>query len=124
MKRLTDWYFNSLKKQILIPFLALIMISGMAISYMSYKNKVSESSMTLVASADENSAAANEVAMTMEQIAAGAIDQIEVGQNNEMAVKLLADKINDLEGQASKMATESENMFKASENGITQVQGL
>lgn len=87
-------------------------------------DKVSDSSMTLVASADENSAAANEVAMTMEQIAAGAIDQIEVGQNNEMAVKLLADKINDLEEQTGKMATESENMFKASENGITQVQGL
>lgn len=87
-------------------------------------DKVSDSSMTLVASADENSAAANEVAMTMEQIAAGAIDQIEVGQNNEMAVKLLADKINDLEAQTGKMATESENMFKASENGITQVQGL
>ncbi|MEY9865101.1 methyl-accepting chemotaxis protein [Peribacillus sp. B2I2] len=87
-------------------------------------DKVSDSSMTLVASADENSAAANEVAMTMEQIAAGAIDQIEVGQNNEIAVKLLADKINDLEAQTSKMATESENMFKASENGITQMQGL
>lgn len=87
-------------------------------------DKVSDSSMTLVASADENSAAANEVAMTMEQIAAGAIDQIEVGQNNEIAVKLLADKINDFEAQTSKMATESENMFKASENGITQVQGL
>ncbi|MFJ7310073.1 methyl-accepting chemotaxis protein [Peribacillus frigoritolerans] len=80
--------------------------------------------MTLVASADKNSAAANEVAMTMEQIAAGAIDQIEVGQNNEMAVKLLADKINDLEAQTGKMTTESENMFKASENGITQVQSL
>ncbi|MFE4130734.1 methyl-accepting chemotaxis protein [Peribacillus sp. YIM B13482] len=87
-------------------------------------DKVSDSSMTLVASADENSAAANEVALTMEQIAAGAIDQIEVGQNNERAVKLLADKINDLEAQASNMATESENIFKASENGITQVQGL
>ncbi|MGE7762833.1 methyl-accepting chemotaxis protein [Peribacillus sp. NPDC097895] len=87
-------------------------------------DKVSDSSMTLVASADENSAAANEVAMTMEQIAAGAIDQIEVGQNNENAVKLLADKINDLEVQTSKMALESENMFKASENGITQVKDL
>ncbi|MGE7186733.1 methyl-accepting chemotaxis protein [Peribacillus sp. NPDC006672] len=87
-------------------------------------DKVSDSSMTLVSSADENSAAANEVAMTMEQIASGAINQIEVGQNNERAVKLLADKINNLEAQASKMATESENMFKASENGITQVQDL
>ncbi|MFD9627588.1 methyl-accepting chemotaxis protein [Peribacillus muralis] len=87
-------------------------------------DKVSESSMTLVASAEENSAAANEVALTMEQIASGAIDQIEVGQNNENAVKLLADKINDLDAETSKMALESHNMFKASENGIAQVQDL
>ncbi|PJN90959.1 hypothetical protein CVN76_07125 [Bacillus sp. mrc49] len=87
-------------------------------------DKVSESSMTLVASAEENSAAANEVALTMEQIASGAIDQIEVGQNNEKAVKLLADKINDLDAETSKMALESDNMFKASENGITQVRDL
>lgn len=33
MRSLTERYFNSLKKQILIPFLALIMISGMAISF-------------------------------------------------------------------------------------------
>ncbi|MGE6377663.1 methyl-accepting chemotaxis protein [Peribacillus muralis] len=87
-------------------------------------DKVSDSSMTLVASAEENSAAANEVALTMEQIASGAIDQIEVGQNNENAVKLLADKINDLDAETSKMALESDNMFKASESGITQVQDL
>ncbi|WP_285768580.1 methyl-accepting chemotaxis protein [Peribacillus sp. SI8-4] len=87
-------------------------------------DKVSDSSMTLVASAEENSAAANEVALTMEQIASGAIDQIEVGQNNENAVKLLADKINDLDAETSKMALESDNMFKASENGITQVRDL
>ncbi|KWW18000.1 hypothetical protein AS888_21075 [Peribacillus simplex] len=87
-------------------------------------DKVSDSSMTLVASAEENSAAANEVALTMEQIASGAIDQIEVGQNNEKAVKLLADKINDLDAETSKMALESDNMFKASENGITQVRDL
>lgn len=87
-------------------------------------DRVSDSSMTLVASAEENSAAANEVALTMEQIASGAIDQIEVGQNNENAVKLLADKINVLDAETSKMALESDNMFKASESGITQVQDL
>ena len=87
-------------------------------------NKVSDSSMLLVASAEENSAAANEVAMTMEQIASGAIDQIEVGQNNETAVKLMAEKINTLEKQTEKMAQASNNMFKASENGMVTVQDL
>ncbi|MFB7642195.1 methyl-accepting chemotaxis protein [Peribacillus butanolivorans] len=87
-------------------------------------HKIADSSMTLVASVDENSASANEVALTMEQIAAGAIDQIEIGQNNENAVKLLADKINDLETRTSKMSMESDIMFKASEDGIVQVQNL
>lgn len=53
MKRLTDWYFNSLKKQILIPFLALIMISGMAISYMSYKNSIELTTKELTGTTEE-----------------------------------------------------------------------
>ncbi|MGE7685225.1 cache domain-containing protein [Peribacillus simplex] len=53
MKRLTDWYFNSLKKQILIPFLALIMISGMAISYMSYKNSIELTTQELTGTTEE-----------------------------------------------------------------------
>ncbi|UZD47474.1 hypothetical protein [Peribacillus frigoritolerans] len=53
MRRLTDWYFNSLKKQILIPFLALIMISGMAISYMSYKNSIELTTKELTGSTEE-----------------------------------------------------------------------
>ncbi|PHD73786.1 hypothetical protein COF64_17270 [Bacillus sp. AFS043905] len=53
MKRLTDWYFNSLKKQILIPFLALIMISGMAISYMSYKNSIELTTQEITGSTEE-----------------------------------------------------------------------
>ena len=87
-------------------------------------SKVSDSSMQLVASAEENSAAANEVAKTMEQIASGAIDQIEVGQNNETAVKLMADKISNLENQTEKMAQASESMFKSSENGMVTVHDL
>ncbi|MGE7602732.1 methyl-accepting chemotaxis protein [Peribacillus sp. NPDC097675] len=86
--------------------------------------KVSDSSMLLVSSAEENSAAANEVAKTMEQIASGAIDQIEVGQNNETAVKLMADKISTLNNQTEMMAQASDGMFKASENGLVTVQDL
>ncbi|MEF2097220.1 hypothetical protein V3595_21600 [Bacillus sp. CFBP9009] len=53
MKRLTDWYFNSLKKQILIPILALIMLSGMAISYMSYKNSIELTTQELTGTTEE-----------------------------------------------------------------------
>ncbi|MDF1997563.1 hypothetical protein [Peribacillus frigoritolerans] len=60
MKRLTDWYFNSLKKQILIPFLALIMISGMAISYMSYKNSIELTTKELTGTTEEQTKAMND----------------------------------------------------------------
>ncbi|MGJ3195821.1 hypothetical protein [Peribacillus frigoritolerans] len=53
MRRLTDWHFNSLKKQILIPFLALIMLSGMAISYMSYKNRIELTTKELTGTTEE-----------------------------------------------------------------------
>lgn len=53
MKRLTEWYFNSLKKQILIPFLALIMISGLVISYNSYNNSVDLRTQELTVSTKE-----------------------------------------------------------------------
>lgn len=87
-------------------------------------HKVADSSILLVASAEETSAAANEVALTMEQIASGAVDQIEVGQNNETAVKLMADKISNLESRTGKMAQASDSMFKASESGMIKVQDL
>lgn len=99
-------------------------MSAMLKNVDTLSSKVSDSSMLLVASAEENSAAANEVAMTMEQIASGAIDQIEVGQNNETAVKLMADKINTLKNQTEVMAQASDSMFKASENGMVTVQDL
>ncbi|MFJ7849264.1 methyl-accepting chemotaxis protein [Peribacillus sp. NPDC097224] len=99
-------------------------MSAMLKNVHALSNKVADSSMLLVASAEENSAAANEVAMTMEQIASGAIDQIEVGQDNETAIELMADKINNLENQAEKMSLASDDMFKASENGMITVQGL
>ncbi|MEK4067833.1 hypothetical protein [Peribacillus sp. FSL R5-0717] len=60
MKRLTDWYFNSLKKQILIPFLALIMISGMAISYMSYKNSIELMTKELTGTTEEQAKSMND----------------------------------------------------------------
>ncbi|MFJ7746470.1 methyl-accepting chemotaxis protein [Peribacillus sp. NPDC097295] len=99
-------------------------MSAMLKNVDTLSSKVSDSSMLLVASAEENSAAANEVAMTMEQIASGAIDQIEVGQNNETAVNLMADKINTLKNQTELMAEASDSMFNASENGMVTVQDL
>lgn len=60
MNKITGWYFNSLKKQILIPFLALIMISGLAISYMSYKNSIELTTDELTGTTEEQVKSMNE----------------------------------------------------------------
>src|SRR4051794_23891174 len=86
--------------------------------------KVSESSIPLVANAEENAAAANQVAMTMEEIASGATYQAEVVQTNQSAINKMMNSIKDIDEHASTMQIESDEMFKASENGRYIVQGL
>ncbi|MDP9743080.1 UNVERIFIED_ORG: hypothetical protein QFZ59_004910 [Bacillus sp. B2I3] len=76
MKRLTDWYFNSLKKQILIPFLALIMISGMAISYMSYKNSIELTTQEITGSTEEQVKSMNDSFETFFQKTENQLDRI------------------------------------------------
>ncbi|MCT4475682.1 hypothetical protein N0U24_00725 [Peribacillus frigoritolerans] len=76
MRRLTDWYFNSLKKQILIPFLALIMISGMAISYMSYKNSIELTTQELTGTTEEQVKSMNDSFETFFQKTENQLDRI------------------------------------------------
>lgn len=76
MRRLTDWYFNSLKKQILIPFLALIMISGMAISYMSYKNSIELTTQEITGSTEEQVKSMNDSFETFFQKTENELDRI------------------------------------------------
>ena len=51
-----------------------------------HSNKLNESAITLVANAEENAAASNQVAVTMEEIASGATHQAEVVQANQSAI--------------------------------------
>ena len=87
-------------------------------------SKVNESSITLVANAEENSAASNQVAVTMEEIASGATHQAEVVQANQYAINDMLDSIKNIDGLASNMQVQSDEMFKASENGKNIVHGL
>jgi methyl-accepting chemotaxis protein len=99
-------------------------ISDILKKVVSISDHVTDASQTLVASAEENTAASNEVAITMQEIASGASNQTEIVETNVEATSILSDRIKVVETQAGKMKMESETMFKASEEGMNKVQFL
>lgn len=80
-------------------------------------DKVTESSMTLVASAEENSAASNEVAITIQQIASSTTNQTELSQDNEIAIQNVSNHIKSINNYTQKMSIDSDKMSNASEHG-------
>ena len=87
-------------------------------------SKLNESSITLVANAEENAAASNQVAVTMEEIATGATHQAEVVQANQSAIQDMLTSIKNIDGLASDIQIKSDQMFKASEDGKDIVHDL
>ncbi|WML44421.1 methyl-accepting chemotaxis protein [Neobacillus sp. PS3-40] len=83
--------------------------------------QVTDVSQLMASSAEENTAASNEIATTMEEIAAGATNQTELVQTNVEASNMLSSKIKDIEDMSSQIKEESENMFKASEEGASTI---
>lgn len=92
------------------------------VSDVSYQ--VTDASQTLVASAEENTAASNEVATTMEQIASGASSQSELSEENVQATSDLAESIKVVEDQTTQVLEESKAMFLTSEQGMNKVRLL
>lgn len=86
--------------------------------------EVSDASQTLVASAEENTAVSNEVAVTMEQIAAGAGDQTELLEKNALVTSDLAETIKSVEEQSTKIQEESGSLLNISNEGMEKVQLL
>lgn len=85
---------------------------------------VTDASQTLVASAEQNTASANEVATTMEQIASGANNQSELMEQNVIAANLLSDKIINVEERSTQMLEESNRMQEASQKGMDMMNVL
>lgn len=83
--------------------------------------QVSEASQTLVKSAEENTSAANEVAVTMEEIASGATSQSELMEQNTIATDQLSTIINQFSSQNIQIQEESKSMNLASEQGLKTV---
>jgi methyl-accepting chemotaxis protein len=91
---------------------------------MKISTDVTDASQTLVATAEENTAASNEVATTMEQIASGATNQTELFETNHDAMNVLAEKIKQVEAQSEEIRVNSESMTLSSQDGIKRVQLL
>nr|WP_272495757.1 methyl-accepting chemotaxis protein [Bacillus pinisoli] len=99
-------------------------MNGVISRVRSISTEVTDASQTLVASAEENTAASNEVATTMEQIAGGASKQTELFEANQESISSLAKKMKQVEEQAEEIRVNSESMTLSSVDGMKRVQLL
>ncbi|MCM3740262.1 methyl-accepting chemotaxis protein [Oceanobacillus luteolus] len=87
-------------------------------------NKVSDAAQNLVASSEENSASAYEVARTMEEIAAGASNQADLTEQNAKAFGELSQMINEIKDKNEQMYEKARDMDRLSSSGIETIQSL
>ncbi|WP_106496602.1 methyl-accepting chemotaxis protein [Lentibacillus sp. Marseille-P4043] len=85
---------------------------------------VSDASQTLVASAEENTASANEVSTTMEQIATGAGEQSGLMEQNASATEQLSTLIKQIENHNNNIYEKAKVMIDTSEKGSETVSTL
>lgn len=102
----------------------VLRLQGMLRSIRTISEKVTDSSMTLVASAEENTAASNEVAITIQQIAGGTSDQAEILQDNETAIMNVTEKVSELDKNTKMIQEDSKQMLHVSKQGIDKVTDL
>ncbi|MDR7073441.1 methyl-accepting chemotaxis protein [Fictibacillus barbaricus] len=82
---------------------------------------VTDASQTVVASAEENSAAASEVSRTMQQIAEGSSYQAELMEGNVHAAGVLADRISQVQEKGEAIEKATKQMNQASVEGVKKV---
>ncbi|MFC4322436.1 methyl-accepting chemotaxis protein [Litchfieldia salsa] len=102
----------------------LLQMRGMIEKVSKVSLQVTDASQTLVASAEENTAASNEVATTMGQIASGASRQSDLTEESNRVVQLLATNIKNVEEQTLQILEESTSMYTTSEDGMEKVRLL
>ncbi|WP_409254391.1 methyl-accepting chemotaxis protein [Bacillus sp. SCS-153A] len=86
--------------------------------------QVTDASQTLVASSEENTAASNEVAITMEQIASGSGEQTSLLEKNSEATNHLAEMIRKVEEQSLEIQEKSDKLSTTSVEGMDKIQLL
>lgn len=104
--------------------LMLQQMSAMIKKVKSVSREVLDVSQSLVTSTEENTAAANEVSSTMEQIARGASEQSQLMEQNGMATEQLSHLIHEVENYNNQVFTESKTMNQISEQGAVTLNML
>ncbi|YCA11678.1 methyl-accepting chemotaxis protein [Bacillus sp. AK128] len=102
----------------------LLQMNDVMKSVLKISTEVTDASQTLVASAEQNTAASNEVATTMEQISGGASKQTELFEMNQESIHLLSSRMKQVEEEAQEIRVNSETMTNSSEDGMKRVQLL
>lgn len=92
------------------------------VKYVSHN--VLDVSQALVTSTEENTASANEVSTTMEQIASGASEQSQLMEQNAIATEQLSTLIHEVENYNNQVFTESKTMNNISEQGTITLEML
>ncbi|MHA6252401.1 methyl-accepting chemotaxis protein [Oceanobacillus sp. CAU 1775] len=92
------------------------------ISGVSYK--VSDAAQNLVASSEQNTASANEVAKTMEGIATDASNQFDITEQNRTAFEELNEMMTDISDKNKQMQDKAIEMDRLSTDGVRKVQDL
>ncbi|MFC7395431.1 methyl-accepting chemotaxis protein [Scopulibacillus cellulosilyticus] len=87
-------------------------------------NAVTDASQTLASSTEEHTAAASDIATTMEEISAGVLNQSELMEENMKASNILSDKMLMIENQSEQMQKEADEMNDASNRGIEAIKML
>lgn len=92
------------------------------ISGVSYN--VSDAAQNLVASSEENTASANEVATTMETIATDASNQFDITEQNQVAFEQLNDMMTEISTKNKQMFDKAQQMDNLSTTGVQKIQEL
>ncbi|UII56752.1 methyl-accepting chemotaxis protein [Cytobacillus spongiae] len=111
--------------QVADSFLKMVIVMKSLIQQVQNTSmRVSESAHTLATSSEENTAAANEVAITMGQIASGVGEQSELIEQNTRSFQFFAEKIDLIETESLKILKESKQMTDVSQSGLAHVSHL
>jgi methyl-accepting chemotaxis protein len=87
-------------------------------------NRVSDAAQNVVANSEENTASANEVAKTMEEIASGASNQADLNEQSTKAFHQLGKIIEEINERNREMYEKAGEMGIASKQGLQTIQAL
>jgi methyl-accepting chemotaxis protein len=108
--------------QLSLSFQKMVVEMRRLIEHIHFSSRqVADASQTLMASVQENTAAANEVAITMQEISSGSSNQSELLDHNGQTMMTLSKEIESIEDESHAIQAKSTEMIHVSQTGIQTV---